>query len=227
MTAVAKRGIETAADLLDRIQHLGSIPPYRVLLRPTPGEATEADLLSHAKRTKRLCELVDGVLVEKATGYGEACLAGWLVMCLSDYLLSRDLGCLAGAGGTVRLRKDLVRAPCLSFLRWDKLPNGQFDMRPIGRIIPDLAIEIIRAGNTKAEFERKIGEYFCAGVQAVWIVDHFHRVVVVHTSADDFVALKETDTLDGGTVFPGLDLPLARIFEVVPPTKKRTRRKKL
>jgi hypothetical protein len=109
VTAVAQRGLETAADLLERIRQLGGIPPFRVLLRPTPGEATEADFLSHVKRTKRLCELVDGVLVEKATDFGGAFIAGWLIMCLSRYLLSRDLGCLAGAGGTVRLRKRLVR----------------------------------------------------------------------------------------------------------------------
>ena len=81
-------------------------------------------------------------------------------------------------------------------------------------------------GNTKAEIQRKIGEYFLAGIEAVWVVDPFRRVVVVHTSAEDFVTLEETDTLDGGTVFPGLDLPLARIFEQVPLTKRRTQRKK-
>jgi Uma2 family endonuclease len=99
-------------------------------------------------------------------------------------------------------------------------------MRPIGRIVPDLAVEVISDGNTKAEIERKTGEYFLAGVEAVWIVDPFRRVVEVHTSADDFVTLKESDTLEGSPVFPGLDLPLARIFELVPPTKKRPRRKK-
>ncbi len=226
MTTVAKQGIETAAELLDLIERLGGIPPHRVMMRPTPGEATEADLLDHIKRRKRNCELIDGVIVEKATGHGEASIVGWLLMCMHAYVLSRSLGCFITGGGMVRLRRRLVRAPDLSFIRWDKLPDGMFDMSPIGKILPDLAIEVISAGNTKSEIERKIGEYFLARIEAVWIVDHFRRVVIVHTSPEDAVTLAETDTLDGGTVFPGLDLPVARIFEPVPPTKRRNRRKK-
>ena len=220
MSTVVKHEIETMAELMELVERLGDIPPHRVLLKPTPGEATEADLLHRISRTNKTCELVEGTLVEKAMGYGEASIAGWLLMCLSGYVLPRSLGCFADGGGIVRLRAGLVRAPDLSFLRWNKLPGGMFDMSPIGKILPDLAIEVISAGNTKAEIERKIGEYFLAGIEAVWIVDHFRRVVVVHTSLEDAVTLAETDTLDGGTVFPGLDLPLARIFEHVPPTKR-------
>ena len=99
-------------------------------------------------------------------------------------------------------------------------------MTPIGDLMPDLAIEVVSDGNTKDEIERKVGEYFSAGIEAVWVVDPFRRVFVVHKSPEDFVTLTEQDTLDGGTVFPGLDLPIARIFEQVPPTKRRTRRKK-
>ena len=123
------------------------------------------------------------------------------------------------------MRPGVVRAPDISFFRKEKLPDDQFDMTPIGEIIPDLAVEVISADNTQSEIERKIGEYFRAGVEAVWIVDPFRRVVVVYTSVDDFVTLKETDTLEGSPVFPGLDLPLARIFGRVPVVKKRRRRK--
>lgn len=48
----------TVADVLD---HLGGIPPQRVRLHPVPGTATERDIFE----ADRLCELVDGVLVEK------------------------------------------------------------------------------------------------------------------------------------------------------------------
>ena len=224
MSTVVKQGIETAAELLELIEELGGIPPHRVLMRPTPGEATEADLLEYGNRTNRRCELIDGVLVEKAMGRGEASIASWITMLLGPYILSRSLGCLISSDGMVRLREGLVRAPDLSFIRLAKLPDGKLDMTPIGEILPDLAIEVLSASNTKAEIDRKIAEYFLAGIEAVWVVDHFRRVVVVYTSLEDAVTLAEKDTLDGGTVFPGLDLPVARIFEIVPPTKKRRRR---
>ena len=216
MSTVVNAEVETMAELIDLVKRLGGIPPSRVLLRPPPGEATEADLLEQHRRTDRICELVDGTLVEKAMGMGQSFLAIWIIQHLTAYVVPRDLGYFAGGDGYVRLKERTVRAPDLSFFRKERMPNGQFDMTPIGGLIPDLAVEVISDGNTKAEIERKIGEYFFAGVEAVWVVDPFKRVVEVHTSADDFVTLKETDTLEGSPVFPGLDLPLARIFELVP-----------
>jgi Uma2 family endonuclease len=226
MSLVLRHEFETAAELLELIDQLGGIPPSRLLLKPMPGEATEADLLDRMDRTGKTCELIDGVLVEKAMGRGEAFLAGWITRCLDVYVVPRNLGYFAPADGIVRLRPGVVRAPDISFFRKDRLPGGLLDMTAIGELLPDLAIEVISAGNTKAEIERKVGEYFLAGIEAVWIVDRFRRVVVVHTSAEAAITLAETDTLEGSPVFPGLDLPLARIFEIVPPPKKRQRRKR-
>jgi hypothetical protein len=68
---------ETVADLLAR---LGGIPPERIRMQPPPGLATEADVLAAlAAPRKRLCELIDGVLVEKAMGFTEAVLAGAMI----------------------------------------------------------------------------------------------------------------------------------------------------
>jgi hypothetical protein len=61
---------DTLADLLE---HIGGIAPYRVRFRPVPGTATEEDVqaLRHSAE-RRLCELVDGVLVEKTMGFRES-----------------------------------------------------------------------------------------------------------------------------------------------------------
>ncbi len=55
----------TVADLLKK---LGDIPAERVHLDPPPGTATEKDVLDMERREGRICELVDGVLVEKSHG---------------------------------------------------------------------------------------------------------------------------------------------------------------
>lgn len=57
--------LSTIADL---VEHLGGIPISRVRLRPAPGTARESDVVPVHDRENRLCELVDGVLVEKAVG---------------------------------------------------------------------------------------------------------------------------------------------------------------
>ncbi len=63
----------TIADLLKR---LGNIPANRVRLHPTPGTATEKDLLEILDRENRPCELVEGTLVEKPMGFEESEIAG-------------------------------------------------------------------------------------------------------------------------------------------------------
>ena len=67
---------ETVAELLKR---LGDIPPSRIRLQPPPGTATEKDVIAAEAKTGRLCELVDGVLVEKAMGYYEDLLGCVLI----------------------------------------------------------------------------------------------------------------------------------------------------
>ena len=69
LTSVAT--IETLADLLEQ---LGGIAPERVRFRPAPGTAIEKDVLEVQTHEDRLCELVDGVLVEKAMGWRESIL---------------------------------------------------------------------------------------------------------------------------------------------------------
>src|SRR5256885_15499030 len=98
----------TVADLL---KQLGSIPPSRVLLRPAPGTATEQDVLDLEARENRLCELIDGVLVEKVKATYEARVAAVLVYFLERYQDEQDRGVVLGADGMLRLSPRQVRIP--------------------------------------------------------------------------------------------------------------------
>ncbi len=108
-TTAAPPRFRTVAELLHR---LGDIPPDRVRLVPAPGKATERDLL---KPDNKLCELVDGVLVEKAMGYDESLLAVELAMYLAAFVKQHRLGEVTGADGTMRLMPGLVRIPDVAF----------------------------------------------------------------------------------------------------------------
>ena len=84
MIATAAEPLVTLADLMDRI---GNVPLNRVRLHPSPGTATVEDVLRLCDREpKCLCELVDGVLVEKAIGHYESRLAARLIHSLQNYL---------------------------------------------------------------------------------------------------------------------------------------------
>jgi Uma2 family endonuclease len=67
-------------------------------------------------------------------------------------------------------------------------------------------------GNTRNEMNRKLREYFQAGVRLVWYVDPDSPTVRTFTSPDAVIELREGDTLDGGDVLPGFTLPLTKHF---------------
>ena len=113
--------LETLADLLE---HLGGIAPQRVRFRPAPGTVTEEDVLAiRNSAERRLYELVDGVLVEKAVGFRESLLAVALVSRLWNFVRLGKLGLVTGAGGMMRLAPGLVRIPDVAFISWARLPN--------------------------------------------------------------------------------------------------------
>jgi Uma2 family endonuclease len=201
---------ETLAELQDR---LGNVPLERIRFRPYPGTATEADVLAAlGEPRKRLCELIEGVLVEKAMGYRESGLAGFLLGLLNAFVIPHNLGIVTGADGTVRLMPGLVRIPDVAFISWDRIPGRRWPTTPIPTLVPDLAVEVLSLSNTLAEMVRKRQDYFAAGVRLVWQIDPDARTVSVFTGVDTVHVLTAADTLDGGIVLPGFTLLVGDLF---------------
>ncbi len=202
--------IETVADLMHR---RGDIPLERIIVRPPPGTATEKDVLKALEAPrKRLCELVDGVLVEKPRGATESLLALYVGRKLDAYAEEHDLGVVLGADGPLRLRRGLVRLPDISFISWDQIGGDQFPEHAIAGLYPDLAVEVFSKGNTKKEISRKLGEYFAAGTRLAWIIYPRTEKAEVYLSLTEFRILSKSQTLDGGDVLPGFTLPLKQLF---------------
>jgi hypothetical protein len=68
---------EVEDTLAELIEQLGGLPLHRIRMKSPPGKATEKDVLAALRGPrKRLCELVDGVLVEKPRGTTETLLRG-------------------------------------------------------------------------------------------------------------------------------------------------------
>jgi len=202
--------VETVADLFERIGH---IPPDRILVNPPLGTATEKDVVAagNAPR-KRLCELVEGVLVEKAMGAKESQLACFLIHILLSFLEKRDLGAVLGESGAMRLMPGLVRIPDVSFVSRDRLPGGELPDDPIPDLAPDLAVEVLSKSNTKTEMKRKLRDYFLNGVRLVWLINPKTQTAEVYTSPEDMRAVGKSQALDGGDVLPGFRLPLKELF---------------
>jgi Uma2 family endonuclease len=197
----------------DLLTSLGGVSPKRVRLKPTPGTATVPDVVRLLHRHKRKFELVDGTLVEKVMGYRESVVALEIGFLLKQWNRAAGYpGVAAGADGPIHLMKKLVRIPDVSFTNRSRLPGGKVPDSPVPDVAPDLAVEVLSEGNTPAEMERKLKEYFLSEVSVVWFVDPEKRTIRVYTSPDDVTELGEGDTLDGGDVLPGFSVPVARLF---------------
>jgi Uma2 family endonuclease len=202
---------ETVAELLKR---LDDIPPSRIRLQPPPGAATEQDVIEAEAKTGRLCELVEGVLVEKAMGYYEDLLGSVLIQLIGPFARQHKLGFVLGAAGMMRPRPGLVRMPDVAFYAWSQFPNRRLPRGQILGRIPELAVEILSPKNTKREMDRKRGEYFEGGAQFVWQVYPRKQRVRVYTAVDQFDEFGEDQTLTGGAVLPGFTLSVRRWFEL-------------
>jgi len=194
------------------IEHLGRIPPERIRVYPAPGTATEKDVIDIQAHEDRLYELVDGVLVEKAMGFRESFLAVVIIQALANFVRRDDLGIVTGADGTIRLARGLVRIPDCAFFAWERFPGKAIPDEPIPNLAPDLAVEVLSESNTKGEMERKLKEYFFAGVLLVWLVDPKKQVVDTYTAPDQVVRVEKGQSLDGGAVLPGFTLALRDLF---------------
>lgn len=197
---------------------LGGIPLDRIRMTPTPGTATEADLISAWTTPPYRCpELVGGTLVEKISSFSTAAI----LQNVGPFVKTHDLGvCLHGCK-PFRLRSNLIRIPSFTFTPWQRLPNQQLPNEEIASFVPALVVEVSNASNTAAELERKVREYFSVGCNLTWIIDPRARTARVYTTAKQFSDLDENDTLDGGKVLPGFQLKLADLFVSVKRRRQR------
>jgi Uma2 family endonuclease len=196
-------------DLAELVERLGNVPLKRIRVRPPLGTATEDDVLAALEAPrKRLYELIDGVLVEKAMGKSESLLACLLIELLNAFVRPRNLGLVTAPDGTMRLWAGRIRIPDVAFTSWERIPGRRRPVQPIPDLAPDLAVEVLSRSNTPAEMRLKRQDYFTAGVRLVWEVDPDARTVSVYTAPEGPAVLTEADTLDGGAVLPGFTLPL-------------------
>ncbi len=209
------RSRSTAANVAELLRQLGDIPAERVRMEPLPGLAAKKDLLRLLERDNIPCELVNGTLVEKVMGQLESSLAVWLAHFLCAYLENRPIGRVFGADAPHELKAHLIRMPDVAFATNERIPLGAARKKAVASWAPDLAVEILSKGNTRAEIELKRREYFDAGVRLVWIVDPRKRTVNVYTSFETCTELTENDVLEGGDVLPGFQLNIRNWFAKV------------
>jgi len=201
----------TAAEWWDA---LGQVPLERIVFDPLPGTATEADVVRLDEDEDRLCELIDGTLVEKTVGFEESMIAVRIIQLLANFVFSRKLGVVSGPDGMMRILARRVRIPDAAFVSFNRLPDRKVPKGPIPDLAPDLAVEVLSDSNTRREMENKLQEYFKAGTRLVWYVDPKTQSVEVFTSPTQKTRISGSERLSGGDVLPGFEVAVSEIFDV-------------
>ena len=161
-------------------------------------------------------ELVDGHLVERPMGQVSSWVGGETYAILREFVRKHDLGwvfpsdcgyqCFPRSPGK-------VRRPDVSFLRREKLPNGQFFDGHVP-IVPDLIIEVVSPRDITETLEVKIAEYQEAGVSSVWVISPKARTCTIHRLNGHSQRLSEGDTITEPELLPGFS---CRVGDLLPP----------
>jgi Uma2 family endonuclease len=203
---------EDTITLAELLEQLGGVPVERVRFRHPLGSATEEEYVRFVEKTKRGCELIDGVIVEKAMGYYESRLAMVLGRVLGNFLVQNPLGIILGESGMVRIEGQ-VRMPDVAFYPLSAFPSGRLPRTAILGATPTLAVEVISPSNTEGEMERKRHDCFQAGTLLFWEVYPDERRVRVYTDEVTFTDHGVTDTLDGAPAIPGFTISIRQWFD--------------
>jgi Uma2 family endonuclease len=109
---------------------------------------------------------------------------------------------------------DRNRRPDVAFVSFENWPKGQ-PLDPLANawdVVPNLVIEVVSPHDLASELIEKLGEYFEAGVQLVWVVYPQQASVYVFESLTQVRGLTRNDTLDGGKVLPHFQMQLKGLF---------------
>ncbi len=106
---------------------------------------------------------------------------------------------------------DTVRAPDAAFISRKRLD----EVGPVQGYwpgAPDLAAEVISPSDLYTEVSEKVAEWLGAGAKMVVVVNPRTRQLLVHLSPTEVKVLGVGDTLEGGEVVPGWQLPIGELF---------------
>lgn len=149
-------------------------------------------------------------------GYTHGAICRRIFLALALHAEKHGLGEVLDSSMGYRLGPTVARgsvlSPDVSFVAASRLASILPDPDKFIQSAPDLAVEVLSPGDSSVLVAKKVTKYFGHGARLMWVVDPFLREVQVFTSASVKRVLRTGETLEGGSVLPGLKLTVARVF---------------
>ena len=161
-------------------------------------------------------EVVDHKVVELGPmGAHEIWLATELVVYLRNFARQHQLGRAVQEmlfDFTAMVQRK--RRPDVAFVSYERWPR----QRPVPHaeaweVVPNLVVEVISPSDKGNDILDKVAEYFRIGVECVWVIFVFQKLVYIYESPTQVRILTLADELYGEPVLPHFRLPLAALFE--------------
>ncbi|MDZ7631738.1 MAG: Uma2 family endonuclease [Gemmatimonadaceae bacterium] len=169
---------------------------------------TSEELARHPVPNKRT-ELVRGRLViREPAKWQHGKVAARILIEIGVYLRGNPIGevCAAETGFTLARAPDTVRAPDVAYIRADRVPT--VEVIGFDEMAPDLAVEVLSAGDRAGMVRTKVAHWLRAGTRLVWLVDPRKRNAQVFRADGTSRTLTADEQLDGEDVLPGFSVPV-------------------
>ena len=155
-------------------------------------------------------EVVDGQKEVKIAGAKHGEIGAQIIVELGIYLRQNPIGRVYNSNTTFQIG-EFERMPDVSFVSAARIPN---DGAPAGKweIAPDIAVEVISANDIWDKVNRKVREYFAAGVQQVWLISQQEREVMIYDSPVQIRVVPAGEELSSESLLPGFKCRVADLF---------------
>lgn len=161
-------------------------------------------------------EYIAGEIVEVVSNGKSSREGNRLVARVTVYVEDNGLGWVTGAdGGYVVSGQGFIPDGAFMSIARQPIENDE----AYNPLAPDLAIEMLSPGNTQDEIAFKVSCYLAAGT-VLWLGNPDKQMLDVLTPGKPAMRLRVEDTLYGGEVLPGFEMPLTRIFGSPPYLKQ-------
>jgi Uma2 family endonuclease len=166
-------------------------------------------------------ELIDGEVVKVSpASIRHGVIASAVHDAIKLHVRQQDLGLVMGdnVGYVLRHDPDHMRAPDVSFLAWDSVPEGD-DLERFGQGPPTLAVEVVSPNDRANDIRERVQDYLEAGTHLVWVLWPRRNSISVYSPGADTRELGPDAVLDGGDVLTGFAVRVGDLFEV--PRRRR------